>query len=224
MVGSPLASAHRLRDHLPHITCKNLKSKLSRQYSAIPFDSHATQAFTHLQQCSDDLLEMYLYHAREFVLKIHCMTSMSEILAVGLNCYTMVFGLNSNKLKDKVVGHQIASWKTMEDCFSDIHTFGAGYERAKGYCRADSDTPEALVISEVKSMKEPGPCFTCFHSISRKHEGHHNNKVQSYKKINNPNQFCQIEHTIGQSLQVPYPFRHHNQSRQVMTFLWVWTQ
>ena len=30
---------------------------------------------------------------------------MSQILAEGLNHYTMVYALISNKLKDKVVGH-----------------------------------------------------------------------------------------------------------------------
>ena len=53
------------------------------------------------------------------------MTDMSQIPAHGLNHYTMLYGLNSNKLKDKVVGHWSAYWNTMEDCFSDIITFSA---------------------------------------------------------------------------------------------------
>ena len=30
----------------------------------------------------------------------------------------------------------------MAGCFRDIHTFSAGYERAKGYKRVDFDAPE----------------------------------------------------------------------------------
>ena len=58
---------------------------------------------------------------------------MSKILAEGLNHYTMVYGINSNMLKDKVAGHQSVYWKTMGECYSNIHAFRTRYERAKGY-------------------------------------------------------------------------------------------
>ena len=49
----------------------------------------------------------------------------------------------------------------MEDCFSDIHAFNVGYEKAKGYSKADFDAPHAPIIRQVKSIKEQGPCFKC---------------------------------------------------------------
>ena len=61
MVGSSLTSACRLRDHVPHIKWKDLKDELLRQYSI--------QAFACLQQSSDELLEMYLHCASEFLSK-----------------------------------------------------------------------------------------------------------------------------------------------------------
>ena len=48
MVGLPFTSTHRLRDHLPHLTWDDLQNKHLRQYSTIPFSSHATKAFTYL--------------------------------------------------------------------------------------------------------------------------------------------------------------------------------
>ena len=57
------------------------------------------------------------------------MTDMSKTPAEGLSHYTMVCGLNSNKLKDVVLGHQNAYWITMKGCFGDICTFNAGYDR-----------------------------------------------------------------------------------------------
>ena len=90
----------------------------------------------------------------------------------------------------------------MEDCFSNIHSFVAGYEKAKGYCRADFDAPEVLVINEAKSTKEPGPCFKCsethFWSRCTKDKGYPNNKFQKYKIINNPYKLCQNKYTNGQ--------------------------
>ena len=49
----------------------------------------------------------------------------------------------------------------MEDCFRDIYNIDAGYERTIGYCRAAFNTLEASTITEVKTTKEPGLCYTC---------------------------------------------------------------
>ena len=80
---------------------------------------------------------MYLHCASELLSKLHHMTNTSKIPTEGLNHYTMVYGLNSSKLRDKAAAYQRTQWKTIEDCFSNIHTFVAGYERDKGYCTAD---------------------------------------------------------------------------------------
>ena len=56
MVGSPLTSANNLRGHIHHKTWQDLKNKLPRQYSTVPFEFHATQSFAHFQQGSDELL------------------------------------------------------------------------------------------------------------------------------------------------------------------------
>ena len=48
---------------------------------------------------------MFLHCASECSSKIHQMMDMSQIPTEGLNHYTMVYGLNSIKLKDKVLGH-----------------------------------------------------------------------------------------------------------------------
>ena len=60
-----------------------------------------------------ELLNMYLYHASELLSKIHYMTGMSQIPAEGQNHYTVVYGLNLHKLKDKVEGHWGTCWRTM---------------------------------------------------------------------------------------------------------------
>ena len=104
-IGPSLSSGHRLKHCLPYLMWQDLKSKPSRQYSKISFNSHATQVFACLQQGSDELLEMYLHHASELSLKIHHTTDMAEIPAEGLNHYTVVYSLNSANLKDKLSGH-----------------------------------------------------------------------------------------------------------------------
>ena len=44
MTGSPLTSAHSLRDHLPCLMWNDVKTRLLRQLFTIPFNSYVTQA------------------------------------------------------------------------------------------------------------------------------------------------------------------------------------
>ena len=46
----------------------------------MPYDSHATQAFAHLKQGPDELLEMYLHHAnklfyQKYITQMTCLKS-----------------------------------------------------------------------------------------------------------------------------------------------------
>ena len=54
---------------------------------------------------------MYLHCASELLSKIHHTTDMAQIPAEGLKHYTVVYDLNSKKLKDKVVPAGIL-WRT----------------------------------------------------------------------------------------------------------------
>ena len=187
-----------MRDHLPHFIWQDLKVELSRQFSKISFNSYATQAFTHLQQGCDELPEMHMHHASELLSKIHHTAGMAQIPAEGLNYYIVVYGLNSAKLKDNVVGHRSAYWNTMKDCFSDINAFGAGYEIAKGYSRADLDPHNGSINNEDRFTTEQGPCFKCgephYYSKCMKNKGHSNSKLQNFRKSNNSHKFQQNNH------------------------------
>ena len=51
--------------------------------------------------------------------------------------------------------------KTVEDCFRDISNIDAWYGRAKGYSKDNFNTPEATMITEVKTTEESGLCYKC---------------------------------------------------------------
>ena len=111
MIESPLTSALRLRDGSPNIMWKELKSKVARQYSSIPFNSRTTKVFAHSQEGPDELFEMYLHHEGELLLKIHHTANMSLVSVQGMSHYTEVYGLNSRKSRESVVGHRSAQWR-----------------------------------------------------------------------------------------------------------------
>ena len=50
----------------------------------------------------------------------------------------------------------------MEECFRDIHNIGTGCEGAKAYCRAKFNTPHISCITQVRPIKNTGPCFFTF--------------------------------------------------------------
>ena len=55
----------------------------------------------------------------------------------------------------------------MEDCYREIHNNGAGYEKAKGYCRTEYNTQETSAITEVKTMRKPDCTTNVEYPISR---------------------------------------------------------
>ena len=64
------------------------------QYSIIPSDTHATQAFTNLEQHPDELLDDILHHVNDLLSKIDHTSDMSRISVEGTSHYTVVYGLN----------------------------------------------------------------------------------------------------------------------------------
>ena len=73
-------------------------------------------------------------------------------------------------------------WRIASGIFVNI---SAGYKRTKGYCRADFNTPEASVITEVKTNKETGLCYRCgrphFQNNCTNHKSNSSNKFQNKK-------------------------------------------
>ena len=87
------------------------------------------------------------------------------------------------KVKGQCCGTVECTMKIMEDCFRDICNIGAGYERAKGYWRTDFSDPEALKITDVKTIKEPGLWCRCsrshFQNNCTNHKSNTSNKFQN---------------------------------------------
>ena len=106
LTGSLLLTAKRLKTRLPNLTLMEIKKELSIQYSIIPSNTHATQAFTHLEQGQDKLVDDYLHCVSQLLSKIYHTSDTSRISAEGTNLYVVVYCLNCRKLKDSVAGYQ----------------------------------------------------------------------------------------------------------------------
>ena len=150
------------------------------QYSVIPSDSHATQAFIQLQQGLDEPLDKYLHCVSELLSKIYCTSDMSRMLVKGLNHYSVVCSLNCKEVKDSITECQSLQWKMIKECLRDICDVRNRHEQAKGYCSAKFNTPDASCITEVKTMKKTGLCYKCrrphFQCNCRDNSGNSSNK------------------------------------------------
>ena len=182
-------------------------------------------------------LKCYLHCASEYLSKIHHTTEIFHIPAEGLNHYTMVYQLNSIKLKDKVVRLWSDNLKTIEDCSTNIHVFSARYERAKDYCRAEFQAPEVPVANEIKSTKNQECVSNAVDHISRVDAKKKKKKIKmtpmispkTIQKLTILTSSGKIIITVVSSLQVPYHFRcqtgqarwwHLISYQHIKTFSW----
>ena len=170
LIGSPLTSGCMLRDCLPHLSWNDLKMIFEAIFNNTLQQS--TQAFACLQQSSDELLEMCLHCARKLLLNIHHNMDMSQILAEGLNYYTVVYGKILINWKTKKQDTKVPTgepWKIA----STASMLLVPDERPRGYSQADFHAPE-VPINEIKLAKGPALCFKCggpyFQSRSTKNE------------------------------------------------------
>ena len=124
----PLLTVNRLKTMSPNLMWADLNEELSMQYSIVPSDIHTTQAFTYLEQGPDKLLDNYLYHVSDLLLKIYHTSNMSRISVKDTNHYAVVYGLNCRNPKDSMAGHKNSQWKTVVECFRDIGKIGVGYK------------------------------------------------------------------------------------------------
>ena len=60
-----------------------LKQHLTANYSEIPYDTHAINAYDTLQQGVDESAEVYLHRAQDILEHIHHTNNMSKITAIG---------------------------------------------------------------------------------------------------------------------------------------------
>ena len=105
MQGAPLKSAIYLEGKENSIDKKlswiTLKQHLTANYSEIPYDTHAINAYDTLQQGADEPTEAYLHRAQDILEHIHHTNNMSEITTIDTNHAKTLICLKDKKLCSK---------------------------------------------------------------------------------------------------------------------------
>ena len=125
---------------------------------------------------------------------------MWQISVEGLKYYIVLSGLNCRELKDSVVAHQSAHWRSMKTISEmSVHLVQATKE-SKAMAELNLMPPEVSTINKVKFTRDSGPCLRCggphIQSRCTKYINQPNNRSQStsstrqnYRRIDNQQKF-----------------------------------
>ena len=110
-----------------------LKQHLTSNYSEIPYDTHAINAYDTLQQGNNESTEAYLHRAQDILEHIHHTNDMSSISAIGTNHSKILTGLKDGRLCNKLAESKAQKWINMVQVLQDIADMAVNFERSHGY-------------------------------------------------------------------------------------------
>ena len=100
--GPPLQSAHFLESKEAgsgkQLDWHSLKKHLTTNYSEIPYNTHAINAYDNLHQGSNESTSAYLHRAQDILEHIHHTSNMTSISAISTNHAKILTGLKDSRL------------------------------------------------------------------------------------------------------------------------------
>ena len=105
----------------------SLKKHLTSNYSEIPYDTHAINAYDSLHQGSDESTIVYLHRAQDI---LGCMSS---ITAISTNHAKILNGLKDSRLQNKLAKSKAKNWNTMAQVLQDVADMAIDFKRSCGY-------------------------------------------------------------------------------------------
>ena len=110
-----------------------IKKHLTSNYSEIPYDTHAINAYDSLQKGTDESTEAYLHRSQDILECIHHTNDMSSITAIETNHPKVLTGLNDSRLHNKVAKLKAKKWINMVQVLQDVADMAINFERSHGY-------------------------------------------------------------------------------------------
>ena len=111
----------------------SLKKHLTSNYSEIPCDTHAINAYDGLQQGNNKSTEACLHRAQDILECIHHTNDMSSITAIGINHAKILTGLRDSRLCNKLAESKAKKWINMAQILQDVADMAINFERSCGY-------------------------------------------------------------------------------------------
>ena len=114
--GAPLKSANYLEGKEKNsgrkLSWTTLKQHLTSNFSEIPYDTHAINAYHTLNQGIDGSTKNYLHRVQDILECIHHTNNMSSIMAIGTNHTKILTGPKDGKLCNNLAESKAKKWTT----------------------------------------------------------------------------------------------------------------
>ena len=151
--GPPLQSAHFLKKKKEissgkQLNWHSLKKHLTTNYSEIPYDMHAINAYDSLHQASSESTSAYLHRVQDILECIHNTSDMTSIAAIGTNHPKNLTGLRDSRLHNKLAESNAKKWTTMSQVLQDVADMPIDFERS---CWYSLPTFEVQYVSSANS-------------------------------------------------------------------------
>ena len=146
-------------------------------YSEIPCNTHAINAYNNLHQGSDESTSAYLHSVQDILEHIHITRAMTSIPAIGTNHAKMLTGLRDSRLHNKLARYKAEKWTTMSQVLQDVADMAIGFERSHGYSLPmfkvqyvsstnstssyRSNKPATRNIQQPSNQQEKPKCWHC---------------------------------------------------------------
>ena len=134
--GPPLKSAHFLESKEVNVgkqlNWQSLKKHLTNNYSKIPYDTHAINAYDNLHQSSDESTSVYLHRMQDILECIHHTADMATISAISTNHANILTCLKDGRLCNKLAKSKAKKWTNMSQVLQDVANMAINFERSHG--------------------------------------------------------------------------------------------
>ena len=91
----------------------SFKKHLTNNYSKIPYDTHAINAYDSLHQGSNESTIVYLHRVQDILERIHHTSNMYSIIAISTNHAKILTGLKDSRLQNKLAESKAKKWTTI---------------------------------------------------------------------------------------------------------------
>ena len=130
----PLKSTHFLESKEvssgKQLDWHSLKKHLTTNYSEIPYDTHAINAYDNLHHGSNESTSAYLHRAQDILRHIHHTTDMTSISVIGTNHAKILTGLKYSRLQNKLAKSKAKKWTTMPQVLQDVADMAIDFKKS----------------------------------------------------------------------------------------------
>ena len=155
----------------------SLEKHLTTNYSDIPYNTHAINAYDNLHQGSNESTSVYLHRVQDILEHIHHTSDMTSISAISGSHTKILTGLKESSLRNKLAKSKAKKWTTLSQIMQDVADMAIDFKRSHGYSLPTfevqyvsstnssfsnrSNRPTTKSTQQLSAQQEKPKCWHC---------------------------------------------------------------